>query len=275
MTQIQVRSGHISPRHSELSGSRPVPPARRAGRLIELDVTNHACCGHGVTRMKNNLEFARPTAAALGLLALLGAIPAYAADAVMEEPPAPAAPMEEPPLNTWTGPYAGVTVGYGFSGNTDDGRLGNEHRHRRLRRPASSPATTTRSATSSPARKPTSATAGQTASNAGYELQLGPRRLAARPSRLCRDRRHPALRHGRRRGQGASRSPAAASSDNNTMLGWTAGAGADIMVTENVFGRVEYRYTDFGSDTFNGGGPRGRATREQPHHLRPRHEVLI
>ena len=36
------------------------------------------------------------------------------------------------------------------------------------------------------------------------------------------------------------------------MVGWTAGAGADIMVTDNVFGRVEYRYTDFGSDTFNG-----------------------
>ncbi len=34
------------------------------------------------------------------------------------------------------------------------------------------------------------------------------------------------------------------------MIGWTAGAGADVMVTEQVFGRVEYRYTDFGSDTF-------------------------
>ena len=31
------------------------------------------------------------------------------------------------------------------------------------------------------------------------------------------------------------------------MLGWTAGVGADIKITENVFGRVEYRYTDFGS----------------------------
>ena len=42
----------------------------------------------------------------------------------------------------------------------------------------------------------------------------------------------------------------ATGSDSNTMLGWTAGAGADIMITEQVFGRVEYRYTDFGSDTF-------------------------
>ena len=34
------------------------------------------------------------------------------------------------------------------------------------------------------------------------------------------------------------------------MLGWTAGVGADVKVTEKVFGRVEYRYTDFGSDDF-------------------------
>ena len=68
--------------------------------------------------MKNYLKFSRPVAVAFGLFALLGAIPAYAADVVMEEPPAPAAPMEEPPLNTWSGPYAGVTVGYGFSGKT-------------------------------------------------------------------------------------------------------------------------------------------------------------
>ena len=38
-------------------------------------------------------------------------------------------------------------------------------------------------------------------------------------------------------------------SDRNTMLGWTAGAGADVKVTEQVFGRVEYRYTDFGART--------------------------
>ena len=46
------------------------------------------------------------------------------------------------------------------------------------------------------------------------------------------------------------------------MLGWTAGAGVDVKVTEQVFGRVEYRYTDFGSDDFNtGSGPRCRSTR--------------
>ena len=47
---------------------------------------------------------------------------------------------------------------------------------------------------------------------------------------------------------------AGSASDDNTMLGWTAGAGADIKITEQVFGRVEYRYTDFGSDSFGSTG---------------------
>ncbi len=57
--------------------------------------------------MKSNVKFAQPAVAALGLLALLGANAANAADAVMAPELAPAAmPMEEPPLNTWQGPYA-------------------------------------------------------------------------------------------------------------------------------------------------------------------------
>ena len=43
-------------------------------------------------------------------------------------------------------------------------------------------------------------------------------------------------------------------SDSNTMLGWTAGVGTDIKITDNVFGRVEYRYTDFGSKSFDSVG---------------------
>ena len=62
-------------------------------------------------------SFVRPVAA-IGLLALLGAAPAFAADVTSEEPPAPGAPMEQPPLATWAGPYAGASLGYGFSGTT-------------------------------------------------------------------------------------------------------------------------------------------------------------
>lgn len=43
----------------------------------------------------------------------------------------------------------------------------------------------------------------------------------------------------------------ATSSDSNTAVGYTVGAGVEAMVTENITTRVEYRYTDFGSDTYN------------------------
>ena len=48
-----------------------------------------------------------------GLFALSGT--AYAADVVQEEPPAPA-PVAELPVASWAGPYAGINLGYGFSG---------------------------------------------------------------------------------------------------------------------------------------------------------------
>tara|TARA_R110002020_G_scaffold124533_1_gene281542 strand:- start:5033 stop:5668 length:636 start_codon:yes stop_codon:yes gene_type:complete len=43
----------------------------------------------------------------------------------------------------------------------------------------------------------------------------------------------------------------ATSSDSKTAVGYTVGAGAEALVTDNITARVEYRYTDFGSDTYN------------------------
>jgi outer membrane immunogenic protein len=43
----------------------------------------------------------------------------------------------------------------------------------------------------------------------------------------------------------------ATSSDSQTAVGWTAGAGVETAFTNNVFGRVEYRYTDLGSDSYS------------------------
>jgi outer membrane immunogenic protein len=38
--------------------------------------------------------------------------------------------------------------------------------------------------------------------------------------------------------------------DNNTHIGWTAGLGVEVGVTQNLSASLEYRYTDFGSETY-------------------------
>ncbi|WP_292894413.1 outer membrane protein [Nitratireductor sp.] len=46
--------------------------------------------------------------------------------------------------------------------------------------------------------------------------------------------------------------------DTQTLVGWTAGVGADAMLTDTVFARTEYRYTQFGKKDFeleSGTGP--------------------
>ena len=48
---------------------------------------------------------------------------------------------------------------------------------------------------------------------------------------------------------------AAGKADRN-LVGWTAGAGAEAFVTNNVTARVEYRYTDYTGKNFNLGGTR-------------------
>jgi outer membrane immunogenic protein len=200
--------------------------------------------------MNDILKFARPTAVALGLAALLGTLPAHAADAVMEVPEAPAAPMVEPPLNTWTGPYAGVTLGYAFAGDTNaDTPFNNEigtdgfllggfagYNYQMGNFVAGGEADIGYS--------------WEEGSNAGLTSESGVEgSLRARlgyvvsPNILLYATAGGAAKDLEVSGGGFS--------DSNTMIGWTAGGGADIMVTDNVFGRVEYRYTDFGSDTFD------------------------
>lgn len=40
--------------------------------------------------------------------------------------------------------------------------------------------------------------------------------------------------------------------ESDTLHGWTLGAGVDHAFTDNVFGRLEYRYNDFGSGDVGG-----------------------
>ena len=43
-------------------------------------------------------------------------------------------------------------------------------------------------------------------------------------------------------------------SNSNTRVGWTVGAGAEAKFTQNIVGRVEYRYSDYGKKDFDLGG---------------------
>jgi outer membrane immunogenic protein len=43
-------------------------------------------------------------------------------------------------------------------------------------------------------------------------------------------------------------------SDEEVLWGWTAGAGAEAMLTDSITARVEYRYTDYEDETFTLGG---------------------
>jgi outer membrane immunogenic protein len=197
--------------------------------------------------MNNTLKFGRPVAAALGLMAFLGTVPAFAADAVMEEPPAPAAPMEEPPVNTWSGPYAGVTLGYAFAGETEDefgdsidtdgfllgGFAGYNYQVGNIVAGAEADIGYSWEDGSNAGVTSESGVEGSLRARLGYVVS---------PNILLYATAGGAAKDLEVSGFGDS--------DSNTMIGWTAGAGADMMVTENIFGRVEYRYTDFGSEDF-------------------------
>lgn len=198
------------------------------------------------------LKTARPYAAALGLLALAGTAPAFAADAIMDAPPAPAVPMEVAPVASWGGAYAGVNLGYAFNGRSHDetgnnridsdgfiggGFVGYNYEMNNFVVGVEGDVNYN----------------GRKGDNAGLEAKTGVDgslrgRLgyAVSPDILVYGTGGLALER--------LKLTDSIGSDTNTMVGYTVGAGTDIKLTEAVFGRVEYRYTDFGKETFNTGG---------------------
>jgi outer membrane immunogenic protein len=194
--------------------------------------------------MKSNLKLA----AALGLFAFAGAVPAYAADAIVaEEPPAPA-PIAELPVASWAGPYAGISLGYGFSGHTKatdvpanagtDGFVGGAFGGYNWQAD-----NFVYGAEADIGYNGVKGSDNGIESKAGLEGSLRARLgYAVSPDILL---------YGTAGGAAQSFSVLDANdSDKQTMFGWTAGVGSDIKFTDNLFGRVEYRYTDYGSSDF-------------------------
>jgi outer membrane immunogenic protein len=198
--------------------------------------------------MKSNLTLA----AAIGLFAFAGAIPAYAADAITtEEPPAPA-PIAELPVASWAGPYAGLNIGYGFSGRTKAPDVGTTMDTKGFIGGAFA-GYNWQSDNFVFGGEADIGYNGTKGDNNGIESKPGVE--GSLRARLGYAVSPDILLYGT--AGGAARSlkiDDGVTSDSNTMLGWTAGVGSDIKLTDNIFGRVEYRYTDFGSKDFSNVG---------------------
>jgi outer membrane immunogenic protein len=194
----------------------------------------------------------RSAVAAAAIVAFVGMSPAFAADAVFEEPPAPMAPVEMAPAVTWAGPYLGLYGGYGFEGQSssirgdvdEDGFIGGVFGGWNFQN---------------------GGFVYGVEADAGYNNKQGFNGVDATQGRFegsLRGRLGYAVTDrvlvygtaGAAAQQLKYMSPGF--KDENGMVGWTAGAGVDAMLTDNVFGRIEYRYTDFGNSTFaTAGGP--------------------
>jgi outer membrane immunogenic protein len=207
--------------------------------------------------MRASFNFARPVAVALGLTALTGVVTAHSADVVEEIPVAPAAPVEIAPVNTWSGPYAGVTLGYGFGetsveedalpgvdidtdGFTAHGFAGWNGQTGRVVYGVEGDVGYN----------------GVEGDDAGFESESGvDGSLRARLGYAVTDN---VLVYGTGGGAaGRLEVSDATGSDTNTMLGYTVGAGVDAKITEQMFVRGEYRYTDYGSESFDTGAVGG------------------
>lgn len=199
--------------------------------------------------MKNNTKFALSTVAGLGFAAF-AAMPAFAADVVYEEPPAPAAPMVTAPVSSWAGPYAGIQAGYGFSGDVStpgadvetDGFMGGVFGGFNWQNGSFVYGV--------------EADANYSAMD-GEEAGIDTRTkfdgsVRARAGVAVTDN---LLVYGTAGGAAERQEiEVGGVEDTQSMLGYTVGAGVDAKLTEQVFARAEYRYTDYGEETFNFGG---------------------
>ncbi|MEX4007596.1 MAG: outer membrane protein [Neoaquamicrobium sediminum] len=197
--------------------------------------------------MQTKTRFAIKAAAGLGLAAFT--VPAMAADVVYQEPPAPAPIVQAAPVSTWAGPYAGVQAGYGFSGDVSDGTGGSigtngwlggafggfNMQNGQFVYGVEGDVNYSNIDGSDGTFTARSRMDGSIRGRAGVAvtddiLLYGTAGLAAERLRITED--------------------ATGTADTNTMLGYTVGAGTDVKLTDQVFARGEYRYTDYGSKEF-------------------------
>lgn len=175
---------------------------------------------------------------------------ANSADVVGEEPPAPSVPYEEPAAaGGWAGPYLGATLGYGIgtatSNTTGSGNLrgldgtvfgGVQGQSGQI----------VYGVEGDVGYDGATATMGATTLRRGVDGSLRGRLGYAVTDQV--------LVYGAAGGAAKQlRISDASGNASGVALGWTAGAGLDVKVTDKTFVRGEYRYTDYAAKTLNTG----------------------
>ncbi|WP_265515532.1 outer membrane protein [Nitratireductor luteus] len=196
------------------------------------------------------MKASRITTIAAAMMAAAATLPAQAADAIKPQPSAPLAPayVSTPALD-WDGGYAGVALGYGFAGRNE---VTQQHIEAKTKGFIGSGFAGWNFQTGGfvygvEGDIGYSAVKG---SNAGMDFKSGAEgSLRARLGYAITEN---ILLYGTAGGAAERlKVTQGGRSDTNTMLGWTAGVGVDARVTDNVFARVEYRLTSFGSKNFD------------------------
>ncbi|SJZ73970.1 outer membrane protein [Consotaella salsifontis] len=195
--------------------------------------------------------------ASISLCALvISAGAAFAADAVVAEPPAPAPVLNEP-VQVWSGPYAGVFVGYDFK-NVDqsgsgasfdgDGFVGGVYTGYNWQKGSivygvegdiglsGVDAAGFNTATASEINSDDSNVFGSLRGRVG--VAYDPFLVFATGGVAVAENE---LKIGN-------------TSDSNTHVGYTVGGGVEAKISDNITSRLEYRYSDYGSEDYAIGG---------------------
>lgn len=201
--------------------------------------------------MKFNHKFARSSAVIAGLAAMMAANSATAADVIYEEPPAPSY-VESAPASDWSGAKAGVYGDYGFKGRAKD-RTNDSSIKTKGFGGGVMGGYDWQQGNVVYGVQGDIGYSGVKGSNDGNRIKAGVEgSLRGRVGVAANDQ---ILLYGTA-GAAAQRNKLSNADgvDRKTSLGYTVGAGVDAKLTDQVFSRVEYRYSDYGKENYVTGG---------------------